>query len=56
MVNKKSGEVTEGYEGNLMNNTYRIVIRPRDEPDIATTGHYWEIIEFQKVGETKQLV
>ena len=33
-----------------MNNTYRIVLSRHDEPNIEETGHYWEIVEFYKIG------
>lgn len=46
---------THGDKG-LINSTYRIVLSLHPEPDVAVTGHYWEIVEFYKVGEQKQLV
>jgi hypothetical protein len=39
-----------------MQTTYRFVLSRRDEPDLALTGHYWEIVEFNKVGELAQIV
>lgn len=38
-----------------MNNTYRIVLARHPEPDIEVTGHYWEIIEFYKIGEARMI-
>ena len=40
----------------IMQNTYRIALARHAEPDIELTGHYWEIVEFYKIGEVKQLV
>ncbi len=53
---KDENEITEGSEDAIMSSTYRIVMSRHDEPDIALTGHYWEIVEFNKVGEVAQLV
>lgn len=41
---------------NIMFNTYRIALARHPEPDIELTGHYWEVVEFYKIGEQKQLV
>ena len=41
--------------GTIMNNTYRIVLSRHDEPQIEVTGHYWEIIEFYKIGESRMI-
>jgi hypothetical protein len=49
----KGNELVKDHEGSLMSTTYRIVLQRHDEPDIASTGHYWEITEFQKMGENK---
>ena len=38
-----------------MNNQYRIVLSRHDEPNIEVTGHYWEIIEFYKTGESRMI-
>ena len=38
-----------------MNNTYQIVLSRHDEPDMEVTGHYWEIIDFRKIGEYKMI-
>jgi len=53
---KDENEIKEGGDNNIMQNIYRIVLSRHDDPDIELTGHYWEIVEFQKVGELKQLV
>ena len=53
---KDENKITEGGEDSIMSSTYRIVLSRHDEPDIALTGHYWEIVEFNKVGEVAQLV
>ena len=37
-------------ETGIMQNTYMMVLRRHDEPEIEITGHYWEIVEFAKVG------
>ena len=41
--------------GAIMNNTYRIVLQRHDEPNIEETGHYWCIIEFYKIGESRMI-
>lgn len=48
---KDENEIKEGGEDSIVQATYRIVLSRHDNPDIATTGHYWEIVEFNKVGE-----
>jgi hypothetical protein len=55
-VSTKDGSIKEGGEDHIVNTTYRFVLSRHEEPDIALTGHYWEIVEFNKVGETPQLV
>ena len=40
----------------IMQNTYRIVLAQHHEPNIEVVGHYWEIVEFYKIGEVRQLV
>jgi hypothetical protein len=40
----------------LISSTYRIVLAVHDEPNVEVTGHYWQIVEFYKIGEVKQLV
>ena len=32
------------------------MIQRHSEPDIEVTGHYWEIVEFYKIGEQALLV
>ena len=46
---------TPGGEGRLMQNTYRMVLSIHDSPQVEVTGHYWEIIEFVKVGEATMI-
>ena len=41
--------------GSIMNNTYQIVLSRHEEPDMEVTGHYWEIIDFRKIGEHKMI-
>lgn len=53
---KDENEIKGGDENKIMSNTYRIHLSRHSEPDIAVTGHYWEIIEFTKVGELAQIV
>jgi hypothetical protein len=48
---KNDFEIVGGGEDNILQSVYRIVLSRHDEPDIALTGHYWEIVEFNKVGE-----
>ena len=52
----KDGKIKEGGDDNIVQSTYRIVLSRHDDPDIALTGHYWEIVEFNKVGQATQLV
>ena len=53
----KSGKEPEKVEkdGGLMQNTYRIVLARHDEPDMEVTGHYWQIVEFYRIGEVRML-
>lgn len=53
---KNEDEIKEGGEDNILQSTYRVVLSRHEEPDMALTGHYWEIVEFNKVGELQQLV
>lgn len=54
---KNENEIVEGDDSMISNITYSLSIqRHDDEPDIALTGHYWQIVAFEKVGEVKQLV
>ena len=39
----------------IMNNTYRIVLSRHDEPNMEETGHYWQITEFYKIGESRMI-
>ena len=56
-VSKKNPEeIVEGNIHNLEKAVYKITIRRHDEPDMAHTGHYWEIVEFEKHEAVKQLV
>jgi hypothetical protein len=55
-INLKDGTMKEGDSDNILDTTYRIVISRHDDPDIELTGHYWEIVEFNKVGEVKRLI
>lgn len=34
-----------------MDSAYRFTLSRHDNPDLELTGHYWEIVEFTKVGE-----
>ena len=49
-------EVYEGGDEQIMKNSWRVTISRHQDPDIETTGHYWEVTELAKVGELKQLV
>ena len=56
-VSKKNPEeIVEGSEHNLEKAVYKITLRRHDDPDMAHTGHYWEIVEFEKHEAVKQLV
>ena len=30
----------------MTNSTYRFVLGRHDDPDMAVTGHYWEVLEL----------
>ena len=53
----KSGKVPEDApkDKGLMANTYRMELARHEEPNIEVTGHYWEIVEFYRIGEGKLL-
>ena len=53
---KDPNVIKGGDENKIMSSTYRIVLSRHSEPDISVTGHYWEIVEFNKVGELAQIV
>lgn len=55
-VNVKDGSIKDGGEDRIIESVYRIVLSRHDNPDLETTGHYWEIVEFNKVGELQRLV
>lgn len=40
----------------LVSSTYRIALSLHPEPAVDITGHYWQIVEFGKIQEVKQLV
>lgn len=43
----------EGSDESITKNSWRITISRHEDPDIETSGHYWEITELAKVGELK---
>lgn len=53
---KEPEEIHEGSDATILMSTYRFTLSRHTEPDIALTGHYWEIIEFAKQGELQQIV
>lgn len=53
---KDETTVKEGSVDNLMQNSWRFTLTRHDNPDIEVTGHYWQVTEFAKVGELKQIV
>jgi Tim44-like domain len=53
---KDENQITDGGEENILQTSYRFVLSRHENPDMALTGHYWEIIEFNKVGELAQIV
>lgn len=56
-VSKKNPEqVVEGSMNDLEKSVYKITLARHDEPDMALTGHYWEVVEFEKHEAVKQLV
>lgn len=52
----KDGSITKGSDQSIVDSTYRITIMRHDDPDIELAGHYWEIVEFGKVGEVQKIV
>ena len=42
-------------DSGILQNTYMIKLARHDEPEIEITGHYWEIIEFAKVGSARMI-
>lgn len=50
-MNIKDGSIKEGSDASITDSTYRIVLSRHDNPDIELTGHYWEIVEFNKINE-----
>ena len=57
-MNVETGETFEDENQKskgIMNNTYRIALARHESPDIEVTGHYWEIIEFYKIGESRMI-
>lgn len=52
----KTGKVKEGSDDSILETTYRIALSKNDEPDIEKVGHYWEIIQFEKVGDVKRII
>lgn len=55
-MSQKDGSIIEGSENQIVNSSYRFVLGRHDDPDMALTGHYWEVLELQKIGEVAQLV
>ena len=55
-MSEKDGSVIEGGENQIVSSTYRFVLGRHDDPDMAVTGHYWEVLELNKIGEIAQLV
>lgn len=53
---KEPSEIHEGSDSKILMSTYRFTLSRHLEPDMALTGHYWEIIEFAKQGELQQIV
>ena len=53
---KNANEIKEGGDDLITQDTYRIVLSRHDDPDIEVTGHYWEIVEFNKIGQVQQIV
>eukprot|EP00347_Sterkiella_histriomuscorum_P003414 403364389 len=53
---KNEDEIKEGDDNRILQTTWRVVLSRHDDPDIALAGHYWEIVEFNKLGELQQIV
>ena len=52
----KDNTIKEGGINNIMDTAYRFTLSRHDNPDLELTGHYWEIVEFAKVGELQKIV
>ena len=58
-VCSKTGEDIEDAltsDGSVQLATYEITLARHSEPDIELTGHYWELIQFEKQAVAKQIV
>jgi hypothetical protein len=53
---KDEEEIIEGGDEAFVKNSWRFTLSRHEDPDIETTGHYWQITDLAKVGELKQLV
>jgi len=55
-ISKKEKKIVDGAEDRIMYNQYNFALTLHENPDIATTGHKWELIELQQVGSLIALV
>ena len=53
---KDPEEIVEGGDEDIERGVYKITLKRHDDPDLSLTGHYWEIVEFEKHEAVKQLV
>lgn len=53
---KNEKEIKEGDDNRIIQTSYRVVLTRHQDPDLALMGHYWEITEFNKLGELQQIV
>mmetsp|Transcript_881 Transcript_881/g.916 ORF Transcript_881/g.916 Transcript_881/m.916 type:complete len:173 (+) Transcript_881:425-943(+) len=55
-VDLKDGSIKDGSDDKIIDATYRITVGRHLNPDLELAGHYWEIVEFNKVGELQKIV
>lgn len=52
----KDGTDLDENDGTILDSTYRVVLSRHDNPDVELTGHYWEVVEFNKINELQKIV
>ena len=55
-ISTVDGKVVTGDKNGIKRINYLAIVKRRDNPEIGKVGHYWELKEIQRTGESKQLV
>ena len=55
-INVADNQIKEGADDSILDSTYRVVLSRHDDPDIELVGHYWHIVEFNKINELTKIV